>query len=96
MSHTNESNLTYTHTTGLPRGMQLADSERHSNVCIEAGARHQTAGGRGTIINVFDAGNSCQVRWDATGLVRMYDTGRNDDFTLQVRTYTRTRTCVGV
>ena len=46
-------------------------------------ARHETAAGRGTIINVFDDGNACQVRWDATGLVAVYETGRNGRFTLQ-------------
>ena len=67
---------------GQPRGAQRSDGEM-GDLCAEAGALHETAAGRGTIVNVFDYGNSCQVRWDATGLVSTYDTGRNNNFTLQ-------------
>jgi hypothetical protein len=67
---------------GLPRGAQHSEGEMRDLVS-EAGALHETAAGRGIIINVFDYGDSCQVRWDATGLVSTYDTGRNNNFTLQ-------------
>ena len=49
----------------------------------QASLLHESAAGRGTVINVLDDGNVCQVRWDATGLVAAYNTGKRKEYTLQ-------------
>jgi len=44
--------------------------------------RHEAAAGRGTITDIFLDGNVCQVRWDNTGLVSLYSTGRDGEYEL--------------
>ena len=68
---------------GQRRGNLPAYGGRLGLECTEAGALHETAAGRGTVIHVLDDGNVCQVRWDATGLVDTYNTGRHGEYSLQ-------------
>jgi hypothetical protein len=48
--------------------------------------------GRGTVLQVWDMGRMCQVRWDKTGLVAHYNTGAGGHYFLQ--TWGTSQRCV--
>lgn len=57
-----------------------------------AAVEHEEEAGRGTVLQVWDMGRMCQVRWDKTGLVANYNTGAGGHYFLQ--TWGTSQRCV--
>lgn len=65
------------------KSMQAAKGKRGVARVFEPSVDHEEDAGRGTVIQVWDSGRMCQVRWDKTGLVAHYNTGAGGHFFLQ-------------